>query len=155
MTAPLYEAAVIRTAAQIELIDVETGEVDVWRGHNAFTDAGLDVILNRLAGLGSVAALGYQVVGSGTGAFPGTETSMYHENFRKAITSASVVDQSLVYKTYFTTSQASGSIRELGFANAAASGAGTLITHLVVTPSKLKTSAQEMVVTITHEVSRA
>ena len=64
-------------------------------------------------------------------------------------------NQALVTKVYFTTSQASGIIRELGLTNAAASGAGTLLTHLEVSPQKTKGSTMEMVITHTLTMSRA
>jgi len=149
------DALKIRGAAEIRLTDIETGEVNVWEGHNAVVDGGLNLMLERLSGAAGVAALGHLALGSGTASFLGSATGLNSEFYRKAITSASVASNVLTVKTYFTTAQASGYIRELGLTNAAGSGAGTLIVHLEVSPQQQKTSAKEMVVTQTLTLSRA
>ncbi len=143
-------------AAKIELRDVETGEVNVWEGHNSVVDGGLNLMLERLVGTAGASPMGNLAIGSGTGAFPGGATGLYSEFYRKAITSASVAANVLTVKTYFTTAQGNdATIRELGLTNAAASGAGTLIDHIEVSPGQAKTSAKEMVITNSLTLSRA
>ena len=150
----LIDSATIRGAAEIRLTDIKTGQVTVWTGHNSVVDVGLNLMLERLVGTAG-AALGYLALGSGTASFLGSATGLNSEYYRKAITSASAAANVLTVKTYFTTAQASGYIRELGLTNAAGSGAGTLIDHIEVSPSQLKGSSKEMVVTQTLTLSRA
>ena len=151
----LLDSATIKGAARIELHDVETGETSIWEGHNSVVDVGLNLMLERLIGTAGASPMGNLAIGSGTGAFPGGATGLYAEYYRKAITSASVSSNVLTVKTYFTTAQASGYVRELGLCNAAGSGAGVLIDHIEVSPQQQKTSAKEMVVTQTFTLSRA
>jgi len=150
------DALRIRGAVKIELRDAETGEVNVWESGNNVVDNGLNLILERLTGVAGMAALGYLALGSGTASFLGSATGLNAEYYRKAITSASCSSNVLTVKTYFTTAQGNDDvIREIGLTNAAASGAGTLIIHLEVSPSQAKTSAKEMVVTNSLTLSRA
>ena len=150
------DAAAIKGAVTIELKDPITGETTIWEGHNAIMDGGLELFHERVAGVAGVAALGYMALGSGTGAFPGGATGLYHEDYRKAITTASVSSTVATYKTYFTTAQGNDDvIREIGLTNAAGSGAGTLISHIEVSPQVEKTSSKEAVITVTHTLSRA
>ena len=151
----LIDSATIRGAVRIELRDVETGETDIWEGYNAVVDTGLQLFHERMAGVASAVALGYMALGSGTGSFPGGATAMYGEFYRKALTSASIAANVATYKVYLTTAQASGYIRELGLTNAAASGAGVLISHIEVSPQVQKTSSKEAVITVTQTLSRA
>ena len=151
----LMDSATIKGAARIELHDVETGETSIWEGHNSVVDNGLNLTLERLIGTAGANALAYLAIGSGTGSFPGGATGLYAEYYRKAITSASVASNVLTVKTYYTTSQGSGYIREIGLCNAAGSGAGILIDHIEVSPSQLKGSSKEMVITNSLTLSRA
>ena len=152
----LMDSARVQGIAKIELRDVNTGEVNIWESGNNVVDNGLNLMLERLVGTSGMAALGHMALGSGTGTFLGSETAMYNEYHRKAITSASCSSNVLTMKTYYTTAQGNDDvIREIGLTNAAASGAGTLIIHLEVSPSQAKTSAKEMVVTNSLTLSRA
>lgn len=150
------DAARIRGAAKIELIDVVTGEVNIWHGPNAVMDVGLQLFHERMAGVTGASPLGNMALGSGTGAFPGGATGLYCEDYRKAITAASISSTVATYKTYLTTAQGNAAvIREIGLTNAAGSGAGVLISHIEVNPGVTKTSAKEALVTITQTLSRA
>ncbi len=152
----LIDGARIRGAAKIELWDVDTGEVSIWEGPNAVMDGGLQLFHERMAGYTSASPLGNLAIGSGTGAFPGGATGLYHEDYRKAITAASVSSTVATYKTYLTTAQGNADvIREIGLTNAAGSGAGVLISHIQVVPGVTKTSAKEAVITVTQTLSRA
>lgn len=149
------DGATIKGAAMIALRDVKTGDWDIWEGPNAFTDDGLELLHHCLQGTTSGTPIGYLALGSGTGSFPGTETAMYDEHYRKAITTMSIATNVATYRIYFTTAQASGIIREIGLTNAAGSGAGVLISHIEVSPQKEKTSTKEMIAAISHTLSRA
>lgn len=146
----------IQGIATITLRDVATGEATTWHGHNAVVDTGLQLFHERMSGLASASPLGNMALGSGTGAFPGGATGLYHEDYRKAITAASVSSTVATYKTYLTTAQGNADvIREVGLTNAAGSGAGTLISHIEVSPGIVKTSSKEALVTVTQTLSRA
>lgn len=147
------DGATIKGAVTILLRDVETGDVDIWHGANAITNVGLELFHQCLQGIAGASPIAYLAIGSGTGAFPGGATAMYDEHCRKAITTMSIATNVATYRTYFTTSQASGLIREIGLMNAAATG--VLIGHIQVSPQKLKSSAKEMIVAISHTLSRA
>ena len=150
-----FDGATIRGAVTITLRDVRTGETDVWYGANAFTDDGLELLHQRLQGIAGASPIAYLALGSGTGAFPGGATAMYHEYYRRAITTMSIATNVSTYMVYFTTAMASGLIREIGLTNAAGSGAGVLISHIQVSPQREKTSAKEMIAAITHTFARA
>lgn len=149
------DGATIKGAVTITLRDVETGDVDVWHGPNAITNVGLELFHQCLQGIAGASPIAYLAIGSGTGAFPGGATAMYNEYYRRAITTMSVAVNVATYRVYFTTAMASGIIRELGLTNAAGSGAGVLIGHIQVSPQKTKSSAKEMIVAISHTLSRA
>lgn len=151
----LRDAARIRGAVKIELTDAVTGVVNIWEGPNKIVDVGLQLFHERMAGVTGASPLGYLALGSGTGAFPGGATAMYHEDYRKAVTTASVSSTVAVYKTYLTTAQGnSAAIREIGLTNAAGSGAGVLISHIEISPGVTKTSAKEALITVTQTLSR-
>jgi len=130
------------------------GEGEVRRAHNLVTDAGLNLILNRLLAA-SPSPLGYIAIGSGTGAFPGNETAMYDEVYRKGLTSMEVTGNVGLWRTYFSTVEANCTIREIGLTNAAGSGAGTLISHVQVSPPVVKINTKEMTVDIQHIIERS
>ena len=138
----LRDAAHIRGAVKIELHDVATGERSVWVGGNQVVDGGLQLFHERMSGVVGASPLGNLAIGSGTGAFPGGATGLYHEDYRKAITAASVSSTVATYKTYLTTAQGNtATIREIGLTNAAGSGVGVLISHIEVNPGIVKTSS--------------
>jgi hypothetical protein len=143
----------IRGKAAITLKDVLTGEVERWEGHNAIVDDGLNLLLERLIGTAGASPMAYLAVGSGTGSFPGSESAMYNEDYRKAITTCSVSGNVGVWMTYFSTAEANGTIRELGLFNAPSGG--VMFAHAKVDPARVKTSGKEMIVTIQHTLSRA
>lgn len=146
----------IQGIATITLRDVDTGETTTWHGPNAVMDVGLQLFHERMAGVTGASPLGNLALGSGTGAFPGGATGLYHEDYRKSITAASVSSTVAVYKTYLTTAQGNSAvIREIGLTNAAGSGAGVLISHIEVSPGVSKTSAKEALITIVQTLSRA
>ena len=143
----------IKGKALITLKDLETGQIDAWEGANSVVDDGLNLLLERLIGTTGASPMAYLAVGSGTGSFTGSESTMYNEDYRKAITSASVSGNVGTWMTYFSTAEANGTIRELGLFNAPSDG--VMFAHVQVDPPRTKTSGKEMVVTITHTVTRA
>lgn len=149
------DGAAIKGAVTITLRNVETGDVDIWHGPNAITNDGLELFHQCLQGIAGASPIGYLAIGSGTGSFPGSEEAMYGEHYRRAITTMSIATNVATYRVYFTTAQASGLIREIGLSNSAASGGGVLIGHIQVSPQKEKTSSREMIVAISHTLSRA
>jgi len=150
----LTSGAIIRSAVTITAKDIETGAVEVRRTHNDFTDDGLHWLLNRMVS-SATAVMGHLAVGTGTGAFAGSETAMYDEVYRKAITTASVASNVGRWLIYFSAAELSCAIREFGLANAAGSGAGTLIDHIEISPAVSKSETKELVVDIQTTISRA
>ena len=156
MELEFISGARIRGAVKIELIDVETGEVNIWENHNTVVDLGLNLLLSRLLSNTGASPIGNLAIGSGTVSTVNTAGSLGHEVYRKAITSASVSGSVCTFKTYLTTAQARDeTIRELGLTNSAASGKGTLFNYIEVLPSVEKAAGKEAVITITTTMARA
>ena len=151
------DAARVRGAAKIELIDVVTKETTIgWEGPNSAVDDGLNFFLNRLMNTTGASPLSHLIIGSGTVSTVNTAGSLGHEVYRKAITSASISGSVLTAKTYLTTAQARDeTIRELGLTNSAASGKGVLLNYIEVSPGVEKATGKEAVITITVTTSRA
>ena len=70
----------IKGKALITLKDLETGQIDAWEGANSVVDDGLNLLLERLIGTTGASPMAYLAVGSGTGSFTGSESTMYNED---------------------------------------------------------------------------
>ena len=143
----------IKGVATITLRDSETGEEEVSVHPNMVVNTGLNHLLERWIGTSGVNPVAYLATGTGSGTVDASDTAMWNELTRKAVTAASVSGNVLTYRVYFTTAESIGSISELGLFDAPSGG--TMIAHIAVSPAKDKTSAKEMLIDITHVVSRA
>lgn len=114
---------------QTELVDV---------GHNIVTDAGLNVIRDRLHGDTAVNPLSYLAVGTSNTAAAAGDTDLVAEVFRDIFTQTSVSASTLVIRYYLGPNDANGStLREAGLFNA--SSGPTLYARRVLSSAIVKT----------------
>jgi hypothetical protein len=114
--------------------DVRTG---LWRahdeGHNLVTDAGLNVMRDRLLP-GTVAGLSHFAVGTGNTATAAGNTTLDTEVFRDVFTQVTVAPAARTIRYYLGPNDANGhTLREVGLFNAA-SGPTLFARRVMVTP---------------------
>lgn len=150
----------MRVVGVISLELFEDGElVDRRECHNLITSGGLSAFASALnwSGIEDVAAsLGlnspyflapiYGAVGTGTNGVSSSDTALTSELARSSISQATGVSGQVTWVFFFGSSQAVGTIAEAGAFGGASStaGSGTLLDHVLISPTLAKTSSQTM-----------
>lgn len=130
--------------------DAKTGKItDRFKAHNLVVDTGLNSIASRLSGTDVPAnkksTITYCAVGTGTNAPAAGDTDLQTENTRKQVSVRSSTDNVARFRTFFNTSEANITIKEIGlFGDGATATAdsGTLFCRLAV--DKTKTSSETL-----------
>lgn len=124
------------TLRQVER-DLDRLALDRVETHNAACNVGRTVLLNFLANVGGLSGVQYFAVGTGNPTAPATgpsatDTQLWNEVFRKAITSATTSGNQELLNTFFATGDGNATYTEAGiFGNGASSAAnsGTIFAH--------------------------
>jgi len=141
------------------LTDIKTGKVEVGRWHkNVMPAVGRQAIGRRLGNIGLKANEGmvtYGAVGTGTTAPQASDTQLEVELDRKLIASTSYAANVITIRTFFTTAEAVGNLKEFGLFGEDASGtpdSGTLFQRALIDKTKTasKTLTVESVITISQ-----
>lgn len=147
----------IRINAVFTFRDARTGRItDQFKAHNLAVNVGLYSIAARLAGVDIPAnkkgTITYCAVGTGTDAPAAGDTELQTELKRKQVSVRSVANAVAKFRTFFSTSEANGALKEAGLFGDDASStpdSGTLFCRLAI--NKTKTSAETL--TIDWEVT--
>lgn len=129
-------------AVALILADGKTGRIkEVTFVKNLITTAGKNSIAAALQGTtaNNQGIITYCAVGTDSTAPAASNTDLGAELFRKLISVRSVTNNAALFQTYFTTSEAIGTLREAGlFGDDASStpGSGTLFAHVAINRTK-------------------
>lgn len=96
--------------------------VDEVESHNLVVNAGLNMLCDLLDGT-ETTGLTYHALGTGTAAPLSTDTALTTEGSRKAITQQIVTANEILNSTFFTSTEATLSIGEVGLFGGASAGA--------------------------------
>lgn len=132
----------------ITIRDAKTGRIksrDVIK--NTFCTVGKNAIADALKGTetNNRGIITYCAVGTSAVAPAPADTKLGAEIFRKLVSVRSVTANVANFQTYFTTSEANGSLREAGLFGDSATGtadSGTLFSHLAI--NRTKTSSDTL-----------
>jgi len=138
------------------LRDCKTGEIVriiPWQ-NNLIPNVGLTAIANRLGNIGAKAnesVITYGAVGTGTATPQATDTTMETELERKLLATTSVTNQTLTIETFFTSSEAVGTIRKFalfGEDASAAADSGTMFEYIAFASAFAKASTETLTIEI-------
>lgn len=131
--------------------NVKTGKFEISKWHkNIIPTVGRTAIGRRLINEGLKANEGmvtYGAVGTGVTVPQNSDTQLETELFRKLIASSSYLDNVITIRTFLTTAEGNGSLKEFGLFGEDASGAqdsGTLFQRVNI--DKTKTSAKTLTI---------
>ena len=133
------ESAVITGRIKVTLEDVVTGEVEIHESTNLIVTAGKNMIAARLAGEANNCNITYGAVGTDNTAPVVGNTTLGTELARKVLASISRSGNVISCTTFFSTSEAVGSIEEIGMFGEAGSvtpDSGTMLNHLLLSFTK-------------------
>ncbi len=119
-------------AARAAQRDLDRLALDMRVTHNIACNAGRTVALDFLAGNGAPTGISYFAVGTGSGTPGATDTTLFVEAFRKAITTTTLTGNQVLFGTLFNTTDGNYDYTEAGlFGNGATATAnsGTLFAH--------------------------
>jgi len=158
MKANIVENYILIGRVKCILEDVITGEKTIKEYDNLVTNAGKVAIARRLANIGLLAnegAITYGATGTDATAPLVTDTILGTELARKLVASSSynAGTRQCTIRTFFTTAESNGALKEFGlFAEDAGAGAdsGTLFNHanIDITKDVTKTLTIEVIITI-------
>lgn len=157
MRASMDDGLKISGKVRFIFTDVKTGKKEISRWHkNLIPTEGREAIARRLGNIALKANEGvvtYGAVGTGTTAPQNSDTQLETELFRKLIASVSYTANVITIRTFYTTAEANGALREFGLFGEDASGAansGTLFQRVNINRTKTnsKTLTIESVITI-------
>ena len=147
----IKEKSGIRVAVNVHgiLRDAKTGRItgEFW-GHNLVPTVGLNSLAARISGTDNPATKGtvtYCAVGTDSTAAAAGNTTLNTESFRKLVSVRNSTGATAKFRTFFNTSEANVTIREIGlFGDDAtvAGDSGTLFARLIV--NKTKTSSETL-----------
>lgn len=131
----------VRTGVNVRVWrhDLRTGRRELWdAGHNLVTNAGLNLIRDRLRGAALVSALSHLAVGTNNTAAGAGDTALGAEVFRDIVTQSSVSASTVVIRYYLGPNDANGNtLREAGLFNA--SSGPTLYARRILSSPIVKT----------------
>jgi hypothetical protein len=130
--------------------DARTGRITKqFKGHNLAVNTGLNSIAARLAGTDIPAnkkgTINYCGVGTGTDAPAAGDTELQTELFRKQVSVRSSTLNVARFRTFFSTSEANDTLKEVGLFGddaTATADSGTLFCRIAV--NKTKTSSETL-----------
>jgi len=104
----------IKVKGQLIMIftNVKTGKVRKYVYKNMFLNYGKYAIAQRMAGDSDAGEITYCALGTGTTAPAKTNTGLQTEHARKLISGREYLNEVFTGTTYFTTSEANGTLRE-------------------------------------------
>jgi hypothetical protein len=114
------DAARLGVNVRVCVQDVRTG---LWQphdeGHNLVTDAGLDLLRDRLRGVNVVGPLSHFAIGTGSTPAAAGDTALENEVFREVFTQVTFSPAAMVVRHYLGPNDANGNtLREIGLFNA-------------------------------------
>jgi len=141
---------------KLTMTDVRTGEVEVAEYKNVIPTVGREAIARRLIDEGlksNESIITYGAVGTGTTSASVSDTKLESELFRKTIASTSRTNNVIHIRTFYTTSEANGELKEFGLFGedaTATADSGTLFERVNINRTKTnsKTLLIESVITI-------
>jgi len=151
----LREKIVPNGRVELILENVKTGKKDVSYFNNLVTDAGKASMADALIGTisGNKGIITYCAVGLSDTLPSYTDTTLETELFRKLVSVRSVSSNTALFETFFTVSEANGSLKEAGlFGDDATSTAdsGTLFCKLNI--DKTKTTSDTLTIRWSVEI---
>ena len=135
---------------KFEFRNIHTGKVRTIEVENLITDAGKNSIALALKGTTSKGEITYCAVGTDATAPDAGDTVLGVEIERKLVSVRSTSSNITTFQTFFTTSEANGTLAEAGLFGDDASGTvdtGTLYAHTAI--SKTKTSSETLTISWT------
>jgi len=133
----------IRGKVTLILRNEKTGEIRKYVYHNMFVVYGHNAIAQRLSGDADAGEITYCAVGTGTTAPAMSDTALQTELARKLISVRSYSGNIFTGTTYFTTSEAIGTLKEAGlFGNgvertaSATPGSGQIFARVAINRTK-------------------
>ncbi len=135
---------------RVILEDIYTGEKDITEYDNILPTVGRVAIGRRLikeALLQDEAVITYGAVGTGTSTPVNGDTTLQTELTRKQISSGNYISNVITIRTFFTTAEAVGSLKEFGLFGEVATGAadsGTLFQRVSI--DKVKTNTKTLTI---------
>lgn len=157
MRASMDDGLKISGKVRFIFTDVKTGKKEISKWHkNIIPTEGREGIARRLGNIAEKANEGmvtYGAVGTGTTTPQNSDTQLETELARKLISSTSYVSNAITIRTFYTTAEANGALKEFGLFGEDASGAansGTLFQRVLIDRTKTasKTLTVESVITI-------
>ncbi|HYD35562.1 MAG TPA: hypothetical protein VD999_05820 [Vitreimonas sp.] len=133
----------IKGELEIILENVVTGKKQVFKQHNVITSLAKTSIAMALRGdtSNNRGTITYCAVGTNTVAPTAADTQLGAELFRKQVSVRSNSANEAVFQTFFTTSEANGTLREaglFGYDASATPNSGTLFSKIAI--NRVKTS---------------
>lgn len=151
----INEKAILFGRVKCILTDVKTGEQEIKEYNNLIVTVGKVAIARRLGGIALLANEGqctYGAVGTDATAPLVTDTVLGTELARKALSVTSYVSNVITLRTFYTTAEANGALKEFGLfgeAATAAADSGTMFNHAAIDLTKDNTKTLIVEVTIT------
>lgn len=145
----------MRGDVHIEIRDAKTGKLkSVQDCHNVVVTTGKNAIADALRGTetSNRGIITYCALGTGLPAATESDTTLDTEIFRKLISVRSVTDNVAQFETFFTTSEANGTLKEAGLFGDAASGtadSGTLFCRVQINRTKTSNDTLSLTWTVT------
>ena len=141
---------------KMTMTDVNTGEVDVAEYKNVIPTVGRIAIARRLINEGAKineSIITYGAVGTDSTSAVVSDTKLGAELFRKTVASTSRADNVIHIRTFFTTTEANGELKEFGLFGedaTATTDSGTLFERVNINRTKTssKTLLIESIITI-------
>lgn len=146
---PIHLGLVLNTHYCITLGN-ERGVIEKHEFDNILTDAFLSRVLARVSG-SSTNAIGYMAIGTGTGTVAASDTALFTESTRKAIT-WTVSGSSMTGTAFYGNTEANGTLTECGMIDLVSSG--TLMSHALFTNPVIKTSSRWLQIDVTVTAAR-
>ena len=140
----------IKGHVRLEFKNVHTGEIRIEEVDNLVTTVGKVAIIENLRGLASRGVITYCAVGTDATAPDVGDTVLGTELARKLVSVRSNSSNVATFQTFFTTSEANGTLAEAGLFGdlaTAVADSGTLFCHTAI--SKTKTSGETLTITWT------
>jgi len=140
----------ILTNVKLVFEDIDTGKETVIEKHNVTCTVGMESVASRLAG-GSTGLITYMGLGTGSvdgGNAPSAgDTTLNDELYRKQISTATVDSVEVTFRTFYNTSEAIGTLTEIGlFGDDATATVDTGTLFARVAFSKEKTDQETLTV---------
>jgi len=158
MNRNILENCILIGRVKCILEDVNTGRIEIKEYDNLVTNVGKIAIARRLAGIGLKANEGqitYGATGTNAAAPDVTDTILGTELERKLVASSSynAGTKQCTIRTFFTTAESNGALKEFGLFGedaAGGGGSGTLFNHAAIdiTKDNTKTLTIEVIITI-------